>query len=170
MKEISMDARFIEAVESGRKTRTARLESKANVGEIVGIYNRPYVIVEKKILPFPRLVEETWEEEGFFSKEEFATVFYRLYGTEVYSSHLYSHKFKPYMGEISDQIECNGKVKTCFGCPLEHLYTVPTSWGGEFFCRRDHGLKGGWNTAQKSIKLPERCGLYEGGCDGKDTL
>jgi len=170
MKEISMDARFIDLIESGKKTRTARRESKGNVGEIVGIFNKPYVIVEKKIYPFPRLVDETWEEEGFFSREEFATVLYKLYGTEVYDSYLYSHKFKPYMGEIEDQIERNGHVKTCFGCPLGNLYTVPTSFGGEFFCRHGNRIVGSWNNAHKSIKLPERCGLYEGGCDGKNTL
>lgn len=164
MKELSMEAKYIELVESGRKTRTARLEPKANVGEIVSIFNKPYVVTERRIYPFKRLIEETYAEEGFGSPEEFSVALKRIYGDAVYGNYLYSHKFKPYKGEIEAQIAGNGHG-ACFGCPEKNLYTVPTSFGGEYFCRHGNRCVGWWSNAHKTIELPKRCELY--GDDGK---
>jgi len=159
IKEISMDARFINMIETGKKTRTARMDAKANVGDVVSIFNRLYVITERKIYPFERLVKETWSEEGFNNEGEFSTALYRIYGTEVYGSYLYSHKFKPYHGEITDQLQQDGH-EACFGC--SRIFSVPVSSGGEIYCRNGNRCIGSWNDAQKTIDIPKRCCNYDG--------
>ncbi len=159
IKKISFDMKFYDKINSGAKVRTARPEAKADVGEIVQIFDKLYVITERRIYPFLRLINETYTEEGFDTSEEFSVELKRIYGDGVYSRHMYSHKFMPYNGEISDQIRGNG-IKTCFGCSRGNLYTVPASWGGEFYCRRKNQCTGMWISAQKRIELPERCGLH----------
>ena len=161
IKKISMDMKFYEAVASGTKTRTARTEIKADIGEVVQIFDRLFVITERKMYNFRRLVDETYIEEGFSTPEELSTALYRIYGTDVYSTQLYSHKFAPYIGEISDQLKANGH-SACFGCSKKNLYTVQTSWGGEFWCHRGNRLVGGWNNAHKRIDVPERCSMHGG--------
>jgi hypothetical protein len=158
---ISMDMKFYDKIKEGRKTRTARLERKANVGDVVRIFDDLYIITERRIYPFERLVQETYLEEGFNTPEEFATELYRIYNTQVYSSYIYSHKFTKYVGEISDQLQCNGK-DACFGC--SRIYSVPMATGGEIFCHNGNRWIGSWNNAQKKIDIPKRCGLYDGGC------
>ena len=49
MKELSMDARYIELIESGRKIRTARTEAKANIGDVVSIFKKPYLVTDRRI-------------------------------------------------------------------------------------------------------------------------
>lgn len=159
LREIQFEMKFFDAIENGTKTRTARLEPKANAGEVVLIFGRKYIITERRIYPFVRLVQETYRDEGFTSPEEFSGVLFRIYGTEVYGSHLYSHKFAPYKGEISDQIKANGR-DSCFGCGRGNLYTIPTSWGGEFYCRHGNRLVGSWCNAQKKVDMPKRCSMH----------
>ena len=110
MKEISMDAKYIELIESGRKVRTARMSPKANIGDVVSIFNKPYLITERRIMQYPYLVDLTYREEGFGSREQFEAELRRIYGDAVYKANLYSHKFRAYDGEVIKERDGNNKV------------------------------------------------------------
>jgi len=159
IKELKMDAKFIEKIESGQKTRTARLEPKADIGDIVSIFSNLYVITARTLLPFHRIVAETFKEEGFASANDMATELYRIYGSDLWGSYLWSHKFKPYTGEIQDILRSNGH-DTCFGC--SNRLEIPTSYGGDFYCRCGMRQTGYWHNAKKEIEPPKRCKRYDG--------
>ena len=162
MKELSMGAKYIELIESGRKIRTARTEAKANIGEVVSIFNKPYLVTDRRIYPFARLVQETYQEEGFGSPEEFSVALKRIYGDMVYGMNLYSHKFRAYDGEVWDKIKDNG-CDSCFSCSL--MYSVPGSCeDGELYCRRGNRRIGRWSYPRRELEVPKRCSCYDG-CD-----
>lgn len=160
MKELSMDAKYIEWVESGRKTRTARTEAKANIGDVVSIYNKPYLVTDRRIYPFARLVQETYSEEGFNSSEEFSVALKRIYGEMVYGMNLYSHKFRKYDGEVDDKLKNNGH-DACWGCSQQ--YSIPGSCGdGDIYCHRGNRKIGRWSYPRREIEVPKRCSCYDG--------
>jgi hypothetical protein len=162
MKELSMDARYIELIESGRKIRTARTEAKANIGDVVSIFNKPYLVTDRRIYPFARLVQETYQEEGFGSPEEFSVALKRIYGDTVYGMNLYSHKFRKYDGEVDDKLRNNGH-DACWSC--SNLYSIPGSTGnGEFYCHNGNRRLGAWSYPRREIEVPKRCSCYDG-CD-----
>lgn len=160
MKELAMEAQFIEAIASGKKTRTARTEAKANVGDIVSIHNKLYLITDRRIYPFSRLVQETYSEEGFNSPEEFSATLKRIYGESVYSMNLYSHKFRKYDGEVWEKLKDNG-CESCFTC--SEMYSIPGSTGnGEFYCHRGNRRIGAWSYPRRELEVPKRCSCYDG--------
>ena len=163
MKELSMDARYIELIESGRKIRTARTEAKANIGDVVSIFNKPYLVTDRRIYPFARLVQETYQEEGFGSHEEFSVALKRIYGETVYGMNLYSHKFRKYDGEVDDKLRNNGH-DACWGCTW--ILNLPGSCqDGEIYCSRGAMRRiGRWSYPRREIEVPKRCSCYDG-CD-----
>ena len=160
MNEISMDAKYIELIESGRKVRTARMSPKANIGDVVSIFNKPYLITERRIYRFPHLVEATYKEEGFGSREQFEAELRRIYGDAVCRANLYSHKFRKYDGEVWDKIKDNGH-DACWGCSQQ--YSIPGSCGdGDIYCHRGNRRIGRWSYPRRELEVPKRCSCYDG--------
>lgn len=160
LKELKFDEKYRGLIETGRKIRTARIEAKANIGEVVSIFNKPYLITDRRIYTFERLINETYKDEGFLYPEEFSVELMRIYGNGVYNMNLYSHKFRKYDGEVWDKLKANGD-DACWGC--KRILNVPGSCeNGEIFCTRGALRQiGSWSYLRRELTVPKRCSRYD---------
>lgn len=91
---MSMDGRWILAIESGDKTATTRIERKGAVGDTFNLNGRVYAITRVLPLPFWDAVHSFYRTEGFRSESEFRSVMKGYYPDLKDDSTVFIHFFE----------------------------------------------------------------------------
>ena len=92
--EMSMDPRWVPALESSAKTATTRIKKKGEVGDVFEINGRRYLITNVVCMSMYAAVHIFHHDEGFDEWTDMRDALLRYYPDLANNDQVYVHEFK----------------------------------------------------------------------------